>query len=169
MAQAGQIKILAFFICHQGAKLLSTEGGKKAVLAFLRNVRLPKGLRGHQRVQRIAEGCRGGKQACSIGIYSRQVYAISLQVRPLAICPPQVYAISMQVFINNCNSLAFAIRAIFHNKRYQYRGGSLFEGPSGEKEWPSEAKALLLGSGLGAPQFAGFLKPSWSKFLKEIC
>ena len=55
------------------------------------------------------------------------------------------------MFFSTCNSLAFAIKAIFHNKRYQYRGGSLFEGPFGEKEWPSEAKALLLGS-------AGFIR-----------
>ena len=38
------------------------------------------------------------------------------------------------------------------------QGGSLFEGRSGEKEWPSEAKALLLGCGLGAPSFVGFLQ-----------
>ena len=34
------------------------------------------------------------------------------------------------------------------------------QGSLGEKEWPSEAKAFLLGSGLGVPQFAGFLKQS---------
>ena len=91
-----------------------------------------------------------------------------MQAGSPAICPPQVYANSMYVFSSTCNSLAFVIRAIFHNKRYQYRGGSLFNGPSGEKEWPSEAKGLLLGSGPGAPQFTGFLKQSWSIFWNEI-
>ena len=158
----------SFFICHQGAKLLSAEGGKKAVLAFFAYCETAKGSERALKVTKCSRRLPGGRQACSTGIYSQQVYAISVQARPSAICPPQVYAISMQVFISTCNSLAFAIRAIFHNKRYQYRGGSLFEGPSGEKEWPSEAKALLLGSGLGEPQFTGFLKQSWSKFWNEI-
>ena len=38
------------------------------------------------------------------------------------------------------------------------QGGSLFEGRSGEKERLSEAKALLLGYGLGAPPFASFFQ-----------
>ena len=109
------------FICHQGAKLLSAEGGKKAVLAFFAYCETAKGS---ERALKVTKGSRrlpGGRQACSTGIYSQQVYAINVQARPSAICPPQVYAISMQVFISTCNSLAFAIRAIFHNYRYQYK------------------------------------------------
>ena len=84
-----------FFICHQGAKLLSAEGGKKAVLAFFAYCETAKGSERALKGPKDSRRLPGGKQACSIGIYSRQVYAISLQARPLAICPPQVYAISM--------------------------------------------------------------------------
>ena len=122
----GQLLPSKFFICHQGAKLLSAEGGKKAVLAFFAYCETAKGSERALKVTKCSRRLPGGRQACSTGIYSQQVYAINVQARPSAICPPQVYAISMQVFISTCNSLAFAIRAIFHNKRHQYRGGSLF-------------------------------------------
>ena len=79
----------------QGAKLLSAEGGKKAVLAFFAYCETAKGSERALKVTKCSRRLPGGRQACSTGIYSQKVYAISVQVGSSAICQSQVHAISM--------------------------------------------------------------------------